>query len=65
MAIPETTLDLPTRSTSAFWPAAIRVRIEVFHRGSLVDVRTGKPHIYKTWTNGAFFDTYAGMRPWC
>jgi hypothetical protein len=62
---PEWTLDLPSPTTSAFWPAAIRVRLEVFYKGSLVEVWTGKPSKYKTYTNGAYFPTYTGTAAWC
>jgi hypothetical protein len=62
---PEATLDLPSRSTSAFWPAAIYVRLEVFSKRKLVEVWTGKPSEYKIFTNGAYFPTYTGTGPWC
>jgi len=62
---PETTLNLPTRPTSAFWPAAIHVELDVFSKGRLVEVWTGKPSSYEQFTNGAFFPTYTGTGPWC
>jgi|SoiMethySBSTD1v2_1073268.scaffolds.fasta_scaffold40359_5 hypothetical protein len=62
---PETTLDLPTRPTSAFWPAAIHVELDVYSRGKLAEVWTGRPSRYKQFTNGAFFPTYTGTGPWC
>ena len=41
------------------------MRLEVYLKGKLVEVWTGEPSSYKTYTNGAFKRTYTGTATFC
>lgn len=63
--VPEVTLDLDFRGLSNYFPAGVRVRLEVYRKGLLRDVWTGVPSRYATYTNGAFSRTFSGMNSFC
>jgi hypothetical protein len=64
-SLPATTVPLPERSTSNFFPAGIHIQLEVRYRGSLIQIWTGIPSGYDTYTNGAFFPTFTGRASSC
>lgn len=64
-AFPSITLPLPERSTSSYYAVGVRVQLEVRYRGSLIEIYTGIPSAYDTYTNGGYFHTYTGRASVC
>lgn len=62
---PAKTVPLQERSTSNFFPAGVYVQLDVRSHGRLIQIWTGIPSAYDTYTNGAFFPTYTGRNAWC
>jgi hypothetical protein len=64
-SFPTKTVPIPDRSASKFFPVGVHVQLDVRRRGSLIQIWTGVPSAYDTYTNGAFFPTCTGRASWC